>query len=511
MATMGKKGQRVTLSLIQDTYFGGDFEACLAMCDVLSSKDATDAAQIAFLRARCLISLGRGDHALEVLRGLQIRLDQHDEYITGRMLISAAYIALGNYNEGAKVAREAREEIGEAHPTIQSELTLTLATAHYRKGEYAETSRLLEGIPETQDIVYVRALQFLGGVACALGNFTASLEKFQKALALLGQCRHHDRFTEAKLLFALIYLCGEMPCLDLWPDLLKRIDEFDWSVTGVAEWRYRIAIEASFITELLGELSASTYWARVAEEGAYDTTSLIVAWCRLAARFGRNGEKGGHEYFTDKAIEKYDVFLKDVRLREQWALSLDVAEEILYSDSPSAAAHLVTYYSEVIAPNVRSIKAEGRVIESRYATVLGLLEERRGNRARAEEAYRRAFETICSTGLMRGAAIVAYHLFSLTGEKQYADFTTKVLRDASDKYWVKARLAQCQLPARLTPRQLQAVQLVAKGLTDKEIGSALGVKYSRARNIVAAAREALGVHSRTELITVAASRGLLTE
>jgi DNA-binding CsgD family transcriptional regulator len=192
-------------------------------------------------------------------------------------------------------------------------------------------------------------------------------------------------------------------------------------------------------------------------------------------------------------------------------LSLDVAEEILYSDSPSVAARLVTYYSEVIAPNVRSIKAEGRVIESRYATVLGLLEERRGNRARAGEAYRHAFETIRSTGLMRGAAIVAYRLFSLTGEKQYADFVTEALRDASDKYWVKARLAKSQSQARLTPRQRQAVQLVAKGMTDKEIGAALGIKYSRARNIVAAARETLDVHSRAELIIVAAACGLLPE
>jgi DNA-binding CsgD family transcriptional regulator len=110
---------------------------------------------------------------------------------------------------------------------------------------------------------------------------------------------------------------------------------------------------------------------------------------------------------------------------------------------------------------------------------------------------------------MRNTAIVAYRLFALTGEKQYEDFISGVLRGASDKYWVKARLARSRTEARLTPRQLAVLRLVARGLTDKEIGRTLGISYARARNIVAEARKLLGVRSRAELVTVAAARGLL--
>jgi DNA-binding CsgD family transcriptional regulator len=509
MAVKRGSGERVTLSAIRDAYFGGEYEACLTMCESFSQRDAKDAAEIVLLRARCLIQLDRGEQAIESLRGLRISDDQHDEYLTGRMLMSAAYVGLGKYDEGLKIAREAYDELGEAHSTVRAEVATNLAIAHYRKGEYAKASRLLDTIPETEDIVYVRALQFRGGVAWAHCDYAGSLELFRDALARLDRCRHHDRFTEAKLLFSLAYLCAELPRLDLWPDLQKRIEQFDWSVSGVATWRYLIALASSFITEMLGDLGASTACAGQAEEVAPDAASTIVVWCRLAACFGRNGEKRAHEYFTDKAVRGYQAMPRDARLREQWTLPLVIAEEVLHSDSPLSASSLVTYYSEVIAPIIRGIGAEGRSIESRYALVQGQLEEQRGNRGRALEAYRHAYEISRSTGLMRSASIVACRLFVLTGDEQYETFITDALDDVSETYWVKARLAQSRNKARLTARQLEIVRLVAQGLTDKEIAAARGVSYARARNVVAEVRALLGVRSRSELTSVAAARGLL--
>lgn len=509
MATKRGSGERVTLSAIRDAYFDGEYEACLSMCEAFPQRDANDAAEILLLRARCMIPLGRGDQAIEVLRSLRVSDDQHDEYLIGRMLLSAAYVGLGKYDEGLKIARQTHDEIAEAHSTVRAEVTLNLAIAHYRKGEYAKASRLLNAISEKEDIFFVRALQFRGGVAWAHCDYAGSLELFRDALARLDRCRHHDRFTEAKLLFSLAYLCSELPRLDLWPDLLKRIERFDWSVSGVASWRYLIALASSFVAEMLGDLDASTQYAGQAEEVAPDPASMIMVWCRLAACFGRNGEKRAHRHFTDKAVRKYEAIPRDSRLREQWPLSLVIAEEVLHSESPLSASSLVTYYSEVIAPMVRSIGAEGRSIEARYALIQGQLEEQRGYRGRAFEAYRRAYDMSRSTGLMRNASIIAYHLFALTGEKQYEAFITDALRDVDETYWVKARLAQSRITARLTARQLEIVRLVAQGLTDKEIAAARGVSYARARNVVAEVRALLGVRSRSELASVAAARGLL--
>ena len=235
---------------------------------------------------------------------------------------------------------------------------------------------------------------------------------------------------------------------------------------------------------------------------------LIGAWCRLAASLGRYGERRGHAHFTNKALEQYDAIPRDSRLRERSALSLDIAEEMLYGDSYLPASRLISNYSDVTTP-VRDQGVEGRKRESRYAAVSGLLEERRGNKARAEEAYRRAFEIDHSIGLIRSAAIVAYRLFVLTGDPQYEAFIEEALRGASDKYWVKSRLLKGRTEARLTPRQLEVVQLVARGLSNKEVGNALKITEARVRNILVVLFRTLGVHSRAELANLATERGLL--
>jgi DNA-binding NarL/FixJ family response regulator len=110
---------------------------------------------------------------------------------------------------------------------------------------------------------------------------------------------------------------------------------------------------------------------------------------------------------------------------------------------------------------------------------------------------------------MRSAAIVAYRLLIVTGDKQYEAFVVDALRDVSEKCWIKARLAQSRTKSRLTARQLEVVRLVAQGLTDKEIASARGISYARARNVVAEVRALLGVRSWSELASMAAARGLL--
>lgn len=508
MAADKGQGERVTLSAVRDALFRGDFEGCLALCDTYKEKDAEDAAEIVLLRSRCLIELGRGDHAIEALRGLRTADDQHDEYLTGRMLMSAAYVSLGKYDQGLDIARDAYDAMEGAHPTVRAEVALNLGIAHYRKGQYTQALRLMESVPADADIVYVRALQYRGGVAWAFGDFTGSLDKFHDALGLIRHCKHQDRFVEAQCLFSLAYLCGELPRLDLWPELSARIAQFNWSVSGVAVWRYWIAIESSFITELLGDLNASTRWARLAEEVAPDQAALMVAWCRLAARFGRYGEHGAHSYFTSKANERYAETPRDARLREQWSLPLNIAEELLHSEDWLDASRLVTYYAEVIAPSVRDV-ADRRRVETAHATVLGLLEEHRGNRARAFEAYQRAFEAYRSSGLLRHAAIVAYSLSALTGDEQYESFVSGALRDASETYWVKARIARSRTEARLTPRQMDVLRLVAEGRSNKEIAAARGIAYHTARNTVSDILTLLGVDSRTELARVATARGLL--
>ena len=65
---------------------------------------------------------------------------------------------------------------------------------------------------------------------------------------------------------------------------------------------------------------------------------------------------------------------------------------------------------------------------------------------------------------------------------------------------IAARLIERMARSNLTPREHQVLQLVAKGLTNKEIGRALGISDNTARNHVNSIIEKLEVSDRTEAL-----------
>jgi DNA-binding NarL/FixJ family response regulator len=83
----------------------------------------------------------------------------------------------------------------------------------------------------------------------------------------------------------------------------------------------------------------------------------------------------------------------------------------------------------------------------------------------------------------------------------------------ANKQYFPARIA-AQLTDRmarpdLTPREHQILQLVAKGLTNKEIGRVFGISDNTARNHVNNIIEKLEVSDRTEAATIAMRQGLV--
>ena len=252
---MGKQGERLTVSVIRDTYERGEFEGCLALCDRYTPKDNDETTEIALLRARCLIPLERGAQAIEALRPVQTSPGQIDEELTARCSpprrtstsarSSAAWISLGPHTTAAQ----------KPHPVVRAELTVYLAIAHCFKGEYQRAEGLLLTVPHDADIVHAQALLYRGYVAWARGDYAGSVDRFRDSLRCIDACKRQDRFVEAKCIHALAYLAGELPLLHLWPEVSERVRRFDWSVSGVAVWRYWIALEGSFVYELQGDLT----------------------------------------------------------------------------------------------------------------------------------------------------------------------------------------------------------------------------------------------------------------
>ena len=75
--------------------------------------------------------------------------------------------------------------------------------------------------------------------------------------------------------------------------------------------------------------------------------------------------------------------------------------------------------------------------------------------------------------------------------------------------WIKDRVSERRLQPSLSRRELEILEMVAKGLTNKEIGRAIQVSHFTVRNHVRHIIAKLEVGDRTEATTVAIQQGIL--
>ncbi len=75
--------------------------------------------------------------------------------------------------------------------------------------------------------------------------------------------------------------------------------------------------------------------------------------------------------------------------------------------------------------------------------------------------------------------------------------------------WIKDRISERKLQPSLSPRELEVLEMVAKGLTNKEIGRAIQLSHFTVRNHVRHIIAKLEVGDRTEATTVAIQQGIL--
>lgn len=74
---------------------------------------------------------------------------------------------------------------------------------------------------------------------------------------------------------------------------------------------------------------------------------------------------------------------------------------------------------------------------------------------------------------------------------------------------VGEKLAERMLFTQLTPREMDVLILLAKGLRNKEIAAFLSITEQTAQGHVKSILEKLGVHDRTEAVAIAARRGII--
>ncbi len=74
---------------------------------------------------------------------------------------------------------------------------------------------------------------------------------------------------------------------------------------------------------------------------------------------------------------------------------------------------------------------------------------------------------------------------------------------------IAARIAECEPRTSLSPREVEILEMVAKGLTNKEIGRVLQISHYTVRNHINHISEKLGSGDRTEAATVALQQGII--
>jgi DNA-binding NarL/FixJ family response regulator len=75
---------------------------------------------------------------------------------------------------------------------------------------------------------------------------------------------------------------------------------------------------------------------------------------------------------------------------------------------------------------------------------------------------------------------------------------------------IAGRLAERMMRASLTSRELEILKMLPRGLTNKQIGTVLGISDNTVKNHVNSIIEKLEVSDRTEAATTAIQRGLIT-
>jgi DNA-binding NarL/FixJ family response regulator len=74
---------------------------------------------------------------------------------------------------------------------------------------------------------------------------------------------------------------------------------------------------------------------------------------------------------------------------------------------------------------------------------------------------------------------------------------------------IAAQLAERMVRSALTQRELEILEMVVRGLTNKQIGNALGISENTARNHINSVIRKLDVSGRTEAATAAIQQGLV--
>ena len=496
-------------------WFTGDFEGCLALCDRVRLHDVDMVSQLALLRARALLRIQRPDDAIKVVSDVFVAHGTLDASLTARMLLGTAYVRRGDYERGIAILEEAHRASPNAHPTIRSEIALSIALGYYCLRRLEDAERALDLVSSDADIVHARALEHRGWIAIARSDYASATESFSGSIRRLDECRHYDRFLEAQGIHALSILAAERLDRPTWLFVEHRSDRFDWSARGLVAPQFWVGIYSSMMYEVDGRTGDALRFAGDAEQLAGSSVLRLFAQCRRAAILRNVGERFAHADIVRRMRRDLETLDVTALQGDNQLVPLSVAEEVAYCGDVVGARMLLKRYDAQNAPSGTTALANDPRLKAARSFVDGVVADAAGDRQQAHHHYREAFQTFKRVGYERRALLAALRIGEISGQTYLLDYVDRTLRKISDRSPLRARarrhnpLLKDPVAAELSRTERAVLEMVCEGKSTAEIAEARGRSKQTIRNTVSRVLTAFGVADRPALLRECLRRGII--
>jgi len=507
---------RATFSEAMRAWFAGDFDGCLALCDRVRPNDVDMVSQLALLRARALLRLGRPQDAVAVVSGAFIAHGTLDASLTARMLLGQAYVRLDEHERGLGILEQAYRASQDAHATIRSEIALNIALGYYGLRRLDEADAALDLVSAGADIVHARALEYRAWVAVARADYASATCHFSDAVRRLDACRHYDRFLEATAIQGLGILAAERLDRGAWLFAEPRAERFDWGADGLAQPHHSIAVSASILYEADGRIAEALESTRKAEHVASTPGHALLALARRAAILRAVSERFAHGDLVAamrRELDRIDLASLQGDMR---GLPLAIAEETAYAGDVIGARALVKRYDALPAPSrMMAMTNDPRDRAYRYF-VDAVVADSAGEHREAHVRYQRSFQLYQRIGYERRALLAALRLGELTGQTYLLEYVDRTLRKLSSRSPLRERARRHNptltdpVVAELSRIERAVLELVCDGKSTLEIAAVRGRSKQTIRNTISRVLTAFGVSDRSALLRECLRRGIVT-
>lgn len=431
--------RRATLHDAMHAWFSGDFERCLQVCDVVRRKDIDTISQVALLRGRALLRLGRAAQAERAIRDVFVAHGTLDASLTAQMLLGAARVRQDDINGGLRFLDRAQFAAGGAHPTIRSEIALNRALAHYARRDLDAASAALDRVDANADIVSARALEYRGWVAAAREQYADAIAHFHEALVRLDGCRQRDVYLAANVLEALSLFAVERLRQDDWAFIERRAAAIDWSISGLAIPRHWLLMGSALMLEAAGRAQEALEAARRAEETAPSDAFRVHARLRRAALARACDDVTAQRELTRSARESFERLDPRTLSGDERTIPLVLAEELAHAGDLDAAHAALRVYREHGEVD-RTMAARGDRRSRGYERfVAAVLADAAGDLVAAHHGYRDAFQIFRPLGYSRRASMAAMRLAEITGLEYLAEYALHETAHLHPDSWLRGR------------------------------------------------------------------------